>query len=144
MNLRRGTFDLAMKTPPSEHSIANPWNRFYQMLNSTTYRPVGEETFANQGRFQNTEINNLLMQIPTITDEDTLVQAYRELNSLFMQTVPVLPIMYRPSTYYQFSTKHWTNFPTAENPYAPPNNLVVAAGVSALWEIVPVKQQDNQ
>ena len=144
MDLRRGTFDLAMKTPPSENSIANPWNRFYQMLNSTTSKPVGEESYANQGRFQDDEINQLLNDIPTISDEDSLTQAYRELNKLFMQTVPVLPLIYRPATFYQFSTKHWTNFPTEENPYAPPNNLIVATGVSALWEIVPVKPQGNQ
>jgi peptide/nickel transport system substrate-binding protein len=144
MNLRKGTFDLSMKTPPTEHSVACPWNRFYQILTGIGYKPVGEESFANQGRFQDAEINKLLVDIPTITDEDSLTQAYRELNKLFMQAVPVLPVMYRPSTYYQFSTKHWTNFPTAENPYAPPNNLVVAAGVSALWEIQPVQQPDNQ
>lgn len=144
MNLRKGTFDLAMKTPPSEHSIANPWNRFYQMLNNATIKPVGEESYANQGRFQNDEINQLLNDIPTISNEDSLTHAYQELNRLFMQTVPVLPVMYRPATFYQFSTKHWTNFPTEENPYAPPNNLIVAAGVSALWEIEPVEPQDNQ
>ena len=143
-NIRKGQFDLSLKTPPSEHSIANPWNRFYQMLSMANYKPVGEETFANPGRFQDAEINDLLMQIPTITAEDSLEIAYRELNKLFMQTVPVIPLMYRPSTYYQFSTKHWTNFPTEENPYAPPNNLIVASGVRALWEIVPVEQPDNQ
>lgn len=144
MNLRKGTFDLSMKTPPTEHSVACPWNRFYQVLTDIGYKPIGEEAFANQGRFHDDGISMLLNEIPTITREDSLNQAYRELNKLFMQTVPVLPIMYRPSTFYQFSTKHWTNFPTAENPYAPPNNLVVAAGVSALWEIVPVEPQDNQ
>ena len=144
MNLRKGTFDLSMKTPPTEHSVACPWNRFYQILTDIGYKPIGEEAFANQGRFHDDGISMLLNEIPTITREDSLNQAYRELNKLFMQTIPVLPIMYRPSTFYQFSTKHWTNFPTAENPYAPPNNLVVAAGVSALWEIVPVEPQDNQ
>ncbi len=144
MNLRKGTFDLSMKTPPTEHSVACPWNRFYQVLTDIGYKPIGEEAFANQGRFHDDGISMLLNEIPTITREDSLIQAYRELNKLFMQTVPVLPIMYRPSTFYQFSTKHWTNFPTAENPYAPPNNLVVATGVSALWEIVPVEPQDNQ
>lgn len=144
MNLRKGTFDLSIKTPPTEHSVACPWNRFYQILTDIGYKPIGEEAFANQGRFHDDGISMLLNEIPTITREDSLNQAYRELNKLFMQTVPVLPIMYRPSTFYQFSTKHWTNFPTAENPYAPPNNLVVATGVSALWEIVPVEPQDNQ
>lgn len=144
MDLRRGTFDLAMKTPPTEHSIACPWNRFFQLLSTANYKPIGEEAFANQGRYQNPEINELLEKIPTIADEEELKKAYQELNKLFMQAVPVLPVMYRPSTYYQFSTKHWTNFPTKENPYAPPNNLIVAAGVSALWEIEPVQPQDNQ
>ncbi len=143
MDLRKGSFDLALKTPPSEHSVANPWNRFYLMLSSSTNKPIGEETFVNQGRFQNAEINRLMNEIPTITDENKLAQAYRKLNKLFMQTVPVIPIVYRPSTYYQFSTKHWTNFPTEENPYAPPNNLVVAAGVRALWEIVPTQSSGN-
>lgn len=144
MDLRRGTFDLSMETPPTDHSVASPWNRFNQLLSLTAYKPVGEESFANHGRFQDTQTNNLLEAIPRITDEEKLQQAYRELNKRFMQTVPVLPVMYRPSTYYQFSTKHWTNFPTAENPYAPPNNLVVAAGVNALWKIKPVEQKDNQ
>jgi len=143
INLRRGTFDLAMKTPPTEHTVSCPWNRFYQLLNHSAYRPIGEETFANQGRFQDAQTNALLSKIPNIKDENELKQAYRELNKQFMLTTPVIPVMYRPSTYYQFSTKHWTNFPTAENPYAPPNNLVVAAGIKALWEIKPVKAQGN-
>ena len=144
MDLRRGTFDLSMETPPTDHSVASPWNRFNQLLSLTAYKPVGEESFANHSRFQDAQTNKLLENIPRITDAEKLQQAYRELNKRFMQTVPVLPVMYRPSTYYQFSTKHWTNFPTAENPYAPPNNLVVAAGVTALWKIRPIEQKDNQ
>ena len=142
-NLRRGTFDLSMKTPPTDHSVASPWNRFNHLLSLNAYKPVGEESFANPGRFQDTQTNALLEKIPTISNEEELKQAYRELNKRFLQTIPVLPVMYRPSTYYQFSTKHWTNFPTAENPYAPPNNLVVAAGITALWEIKPVEPPNN-
>ena len=82
---------------------------------------------------------NTLDKIPTIRDEAELTLAYRELNKIFMETIPVLPVMYRPTQYYQFSTKHWTNFPTEENPYAPPQHLIVAAGVKALWEIQAVK-----
>ena len=113
-------------------------------MSLAAYKPAGEQAFANQGRFQDIKINALLNKIPTITDETELKQAYRELNKRFMQAIPVLPVMYRPATYYQFSTKYWTNFPTAENPYAPPNNLIVAAGVTALWEIKSVEKQRNQ
>ncbi|MBR4785099.1 MAG: ABC transporter substrate-binding protein [Fibrobacter sp.] len=138
-NLRHCTFDLAMKTQTAELSAATPWTRFDQVMGSVALKPVGEDAFSNQGRFKNDAANLLLAKIPTITSEEELTNAYRELNKIFMETIPVLPVMYRPTQYYQFSTKHWTNFPTEENPYAPPQHLIVAAGVKALWEIQPVK-----
>lgn len=138
-DLRLGTFDLAMKTQTAELSAASPWNRFEQVMGSVSYKDVGEEAFANQGRYKNSEADKLIQKIPALTDEAELKQAYRELNRIFMETIPVLPVMYRPTQYYQFTTKHWENFPTEENPYAPPQNLVVAAGVKALWSIRPVK-----
>ena len=139
-NLRQGTFDLAMKTQTAELSAATPWARFDQIMGTVGgVKPQGEDAFSNQGRFKDDNANKLLAQIPTITDEAMLKEAYRELNKIFMETIPVIPVMYRPTQYYQFSTKHWTNFPTEENPYAPPQHLIVAAGVKALWQIQPVK-----
>ena len=138
-DLRLGTFDLAMKTQTAELSAASPWNRFEQVMGSETIKPIGEESFANQGRYKNESANKLIQKIPTLSDENELKLAYEELNRIFMETIPVLPVMYRPTQYYQFSTKHWENFPTEENPYAPPQSLVVAAGVKALWGIKPTK-----
>ena len=138
-DLRQCTFDLAMKTQTAELSAATPWTRFDQVMGHVGLKPVGEDAFSNQGRFRNDEANKLLAKIPTITSEEELTKAYRDLNRIFMETIPVLPVMYRPTQYYQFSTNHWTNFPTEENPYAPPQHLIVAAGVKALWEIQPVK-----
>jgi len=138
-DLRLGTFDLVMKTQTAELSAATPWNRFEQIMSTDSYKPVGEDAFSNQGRYQNVEADKLILQIPSITDEKELAEAYRQLNKIFMETIPVLPVMYRPTQYYQFSTKHWTNYPTEENPYAPPQILIVAAGVKALWGIKPAK-----
>ena len=106
-------------------------------MSSVSLKPTGEEAFANQGRYKNDDADKLLLKIPAITNEKELVEAYRALNRIFMETIPVLPVMYRPTQYYQFSTKHWTNFPTEEDPYAPPQSLVVAAGVKGLWKITP-------
>lgn len=138
-DLRLGTFDLAMKTQTAELSAASPWNRFEQIMGSVSYKDIGEDAFANQGRYKNDEADKIIQKIPTITDEAELVSAYRELNKIFMETIPAIPVMYKPTQFYQFSTKHWTNFPTEENPYAPPQSLVVAAGVKALWYIQSVK-----
>lgn len=139
LDMRHGTFDLAMKTQSTRTTIASPWDRFDQIMSEVAYRPIGKEAFSNQGRYKNSKVTKLLNLIPTLTDEKELTKAYRELNRIFMETVPVIAVMYRPSEFYQFSTKHWTNFPTEEFPYAPPHNLVVAAGVKALWKIKPVQ-----
>lgn len=138
-DLRFGTFDLTMKTQTADLSAATPWARFDQIMNSKNIKPVGEETFTNQGRFSNKEADSLLAAIPTLSNENDLKNAYRALNRIFMTEIPVLTLMYRPTQYYQFSTIHWTNFPTEENPYAPPQNLIVAASVKALWSIKPNK-----
>lgn len=138
-DLRQGTFDLAMKTQTAELSPASPWNRFDQIMSGGNCKPIGEEAFSNQGRYKNDDADKLMAVIPAMTNEKELAEAYRKLNKIFMETIPVLPVMYRPTQYYQFSTKHWSNYPTEENPYAPPQNLVVAAGIKALWEIKPAK-----
>nr|AIF26813.1 putative family 5 extracellular solute-binding protein [uncultured bacterium fosmid pJB95A1] len=138
-DLRQGTFDLAMKTQTAELSPASPWNRFDQIMSGGNCKPIGEEAFSNQGRYKNDDADKLMAVIPAMTNEKEFAEAYRKLNKIFMETIPVLPVMYRPTQYYQFSTKHWSNYPTEENPYAPPQNLVVAAGIKALWEIKPAK-----
>ena len=97
-----------MKTQTAELSAATPWTRFDQVMGHVGLKPVGEDAFSNQGRFKNDEANKVMAKIPTITSQEELTQAYRELNKIFMQTIPVLPVMYRPTQYYQFSTKHWT------------------------------------
>lgn len=139
-DLRFGTFDLIMKTQTADLSAATPWARFDQVMNGKNLKPVGEEAFTNQGRFSNPKADSLLTVIPSLTNESELKKAYRELNVIFMEKIPVLTLMYRPTQYYQFSTKHWTNFPTEENPYAPPQNLIVAASVKALWSIKPTSK----
>lgn len=138
-DLRLGSFDFAMKTQTAEISAATPWTRFDQIMGMVSYKPVGQDAFANQGRYRNSEADSLLKIIPSLTKEKELVESYRELNRIFMETIPVMPIFYRPTQYYQFSTKHWSNFPTEENPYAPPQHLIIGTGVKALWEIKPVK-----
>ena len=138
-DVKQGTFDLIMKTQTADLFPSTPWKRFEQVMSSHGLRPVGEQVYSNFGRYRNPRADELLDRIPTIKDQAQLLAAYRELNKIFMQDIPVLPLMYRPTQFYQFSTRHWTNFPTEENPYAAPQNLMVGAGVKALWEIQPVR-----
>ena len=137
-NLKNGLFDFTMKTPLPEQAASLPWSRFDQIVSSQNMLPVGEVMYRNEGRYRNEKADKLLATIPKLKDPAKLKNAYHEFNRLFMNEMPVIPLMYRPWFFYQFSTKHWTNFPTDNNPYAPPQCLMVGAGVRALWGIKPV------
>lgn len=141
-NLKRGLFDFSMKTPYPDQTASLPWSRFEQVMNSKELAPVGEVAFRNEGRYRNPHADNLLQQIPSATDPEKLRSLYRELNQLFITEMPVIPLMYRPWLFYQFSTKHWSNYPVASNAFAPPQCLMVGAGIQALWGIKSVPVQN--
>jgi len=129
-----------MKTPQAEQLPSLPWSRFEKIMSSSDIDTVGVFIYTNEGRYVNQLADSLLTVIPSLKDDKELELGYSKLNELFMKEMPVIPLMYRPSLFYQFSTKHWSNFPTLDNPYAPPSCLIVAAGRKALWEITPVKK----
>jgi peptide/nickel transport system substrate-binding protein len=139
-DLKKGLFDFTMKTPQSEQTVSLPWSRFEKVMTSKEYRPVGEVIYRNEGRFKSSKADKLLAAIPGESDPIKLKKLYTELNNLFLDEMPVIPLMYRPWLFYQFNTKYWTNFPTEKNPYAAPQCLMVGAGVKALWGIVQQKE----
>ncbi len=132
--------------PQAEPSPAKPWSRFDFLLTSREWAPEGEKVYKNYGRFNkpgspdyNARFDELMALIPTLKDEAALTQAYRELNVLFMQYQPTIPVVYRPDQYYEFSVRHWTNFPTADDPYVPPQLPGDRLGTNMLWRLESVR-----
>jgi peptide/nickel transport system substrate-binding protein len=137
-----GDFDLIMKTPRPQPSPAMPWARFESVLTSRGMAPLGEKAYKNEGRFNDPSsasyvrrFDELLDLIPKLTDEAELTAAYRELNALFMQYQPTLPMVYRSATFYQVSTKVWTGFPFASDPYLPSALVGEHLGTEMLWRL---------
>ncbi|MEI9936491.1 MAG: ABC transporter substrate-binding protein [Pseudomonadota bacterium] len=140
-----GDFDLIMCTPSTQPSPSKPWSRFETLLTTRDFAPLGDKTRKNMGRFNDPNsagylprMDELLTLIPTLTDEAAKLAAYRELNVLFMQLQPDLPLVYRADTFYEFSIKHWSNLPSAANPYLPPLIPGDRQGTNMLWAIKPV------
>ena len=133
--LGNGDFDLIMNTPQADQVPSLPWSRFYAVFSIDNYKPRGEYAVANEGRYINKEADSLLKIVPTLISDSSLEAGYKKLNEIFMKEMPLIPVMYRPSIYYQFSTKHWNNFPTIDNPYTSPSCLSVGASISGLWYI---------
>lgn len=135
--LINGNFDFTMYTPQDFQTASLPWARFQAIMSSDEWAPLGEPMWNNQGRYKDPVADSLLNVLPKLTDDEEIKKTYRVLNIKFMKEMPVIPLMYRPWFFYEFSTKHWTNFPTSENPYSPPQCLIVGAGIKALWNIKP-------
>jgi peptide/nickel transport system substrate-binding protein len=62
--------------------------------------------------------------------------AYAALDKIYRENVPAVPLMYRPLSFYEFNAGNWENFPTEENPYAPP--MWSGAGIQWLFKIKKV------
>ncbi len=137
-----GEFSVLMQTPAAELSPASPLSRFEACMSSRDWVPIGEYMNENYGRYNgpdskdhNPEVDSLISVIPTIEDEEELIRAYRKLNVIFMEDQPSVPLVYRPEQFYEFNTKYWTNYPTADNPYAPPQMPTVGTARDILWKL---------
>jgi peptide/nickel transport system substrate-binding protein len=100
--------------------------------------------YSNQGRFNQPgspgyvrRIDELLERIPLVVEEAERASLYRELNRICMELQPALPLVYRPKSFYEFNPKVWQGFPTAQNPFLPPNIPSEGPGIRMLWHLTP-------
>jgi peptide/nickel transport system substrate-binding protein len=143
--LYAGDFDLIMNLPTPEPAPSKPWSRLEWVMTSKEWAPEGEKMYRNFGRFNNPKatdynprIEELIDLIPQLEDQAQRTAAYRELNVLFMQAQPAIPLVYRPDAFYEFSVRHWEGFPTAADPYEPSEIPGDRLGTRILWHLRPV------
>ena len=137
-----GNFDLIMHKPVADVTPSLPWSRFNEIMASRDWQPLGAWAGVNIGRYNQPgtegfrpEVDKLLSAIPLMKNADSIATAYRELNKIFMEDQPSIPLVYLPEQFYEFSDRVWTNWPTAENPYAPAQLPWVASGTKTLWNL---------
>lgn len=118
-NVQQGNFDLVLWYV-SGVGPASPWTRFRDVMDDRGVAPIGEPTFQNYGRFSHPDVARLLDRAAQAGSAQELKQIYGELDRIFMENVPAIPLMYRPLQFYEFNETHWTGFPTAADPKAPP------------------------
>jgi len=143
-----GDFDILMDKPAAAVTPSLPWSRFEATMSSRNWAPVGGDNKMNenQGRYNspkskdyNPKVDSLLKVIPITTDSIALKKAYTELDDIFLDDQPAIPLVYLPEQFYEFSTSAWTNWPTSKDPYAPPLLPWVGASTKILWQLKPVE-----
>jgi peptide/nickel transport system substrate-binding protein len=125
--LQNGEFDIAMYSGTGADAAA-PWVRFRDVIDSRGVPPRGQTAFYNYSRFNDSSVASLLDQAAAAPAADQ-PKLYAQLDEIFRQNVPAIPLEYRPLQFYQYQEKLWTGFPNSSNPYAPPTFI----GAGARW-----------
>ena len=133
--LQNGNFDCAMFGYTSVNP-ASPWIRFRDALDDRGVPDRGKTAFWNYNRFKNPDVPALLDAAAGAKSDAEAKAAYAQLDKIYRENIPVVPLMYRPFQFYEFNENNWTNFPTEANPYAPPT--FGGAGIQWLFKIKKV------
>lgn len=139
-NKQTGKFEITMNIMGENPRPSQPWFRYKDFLYSVGVPPVGEMTFANFGRYNSDRANAIIEQLPSVTDEAELEKLHTEINKIFLEDAPAIPIMYRPFQFYEVNETYWTNFPTQDNGSDVPPMLDRGAGMKLFYEVEPASK----
>ena len=115
--LNNGDFELAMGSFGGTGSVFQDSNN---LLNSAFATPIGKSTTANFERFKDPKVDNLLAELKQATSEADQKKISAQLQATVYDQVPVIALFYG-GLWGLFSNKTYTGWPSANDPYAPPN-----------------------
>jgi len=116
--IQAGTFDGAIG---GFGGTGSPYTDFNNALNSSFAAPVNTPTANNFERFKSTAVDQALATLAAATSPAAQQQATNALEQTMYTTVPVV-LLYYGGSWGLFSTKHFTGWPSASDPYTLPTN----------------------
>jgi peptide/nickel transport system substrate-binding protein len=133
-HMQQGDFDLALWFVAGA-GPASPWQRFRDVMDNRGVPTFGQAAFWNYGRFEHPDIAGLLDKVAASADEAEQQQLFGEIDTIFRENIPAIPLMYRPLEFYEYNESVWTGFPNEVNPVAPPT--AERLGIQILYAIKP-------
>lgn len=119
-----GNFDAAFG---GFGGTGNPYSDFNTQLNSGFATAINTPTSSNFERFKDPATDQALATLASATDESAQKQATYQLEQTMSSQVPIV-LMYYGGSWGLFSTKNFTGWPSASDPYTLPtpyNNQVL-------------------
>lgn len=114
--IQSGTFDAALG---GFGGSGDPYTDFSLALNSSFATPVNTPTANNFQRFKDASVDQALATLASATDPAAQMQATYALEQVMYNKVPIV-LMYYGGSWGLFSTKRFTGWPSAANPYTLP------------------------
>ncbi len=97
-----------------------PFNFYRGMMSSQTKNPIGTSSPENWHRFASPEADALLDQFAATNDPAEQLTIASQLQALYADVAPALPLFPGPQ-WYEYNSTRFDGWPTAENPYAVPS-----------------------
>ena len=119
-----GSFDAAMG---GYGGTGNPYLDFNNALNSKFATPLNTPTVNNFERYKDPATDQALASLAAATSDSAKKAATDKLEQIMYQQVPIV-LMYYGGSWGLFSTKNFTGWPSASDPYmlpTPYNNAVL-------------------
>ncbi len=96
-----------------------PYYQYDNWLDSNLTAPIGTAATGDQSRFNDPQAQAALAQFAGTNDPTTQAAALTTLQQIVATQAPVIPLLYA-AAWDEYSTKKFTGWPTAANPYEDP------------------------
>ncbi|HVK74559.1 MAG TPA: ABC transporter substrate-binding protein [Kofleriaceae bacterium] len=132
-HVQQGEFGLSLGWA---EPYPTPYGYYRAMMSSGTRKPVGEAAPENWHRFALPRADELLAQLEETTDPAVEHQLTAELQRLFVEHAPAIPLFPGP-LWGAFNTSRFTGFPDEHDPYAPLSPNLNPQALMVLTRLVP-------
>ena len=117
-NILSGEYDTAIYYSGTSDA---PYANYQALLSSQLTAPVGQPASGNYERLDSPRVDGLLDDIVSTTSTAAQDAAIGSLASEVYNSVPVIELTIQPG-WFEYSTKNYTGWPDAANPYANPGD----------------------
>jgi peptide/nickel transport system substrate-binding protein len=120
----------------------NPYYVYYSYMSKESYTPIGTDASlngqANWERYVSPQATALLAQFRATTDVQKQHRIIDQVERIQLQDFPYIPIM-TSADWYEYSTLHFTGFPTQQNFYVEGSLNAPYTRVMVMTRLKPVK-----
>lgn len=131
----RGDFALSLGWSVSGPT---PYPFYRSLMGSGTVKPVGQAAATNWHRYASPAVDPLLAAFEATSDADEQHRLSDQLQALFVEEAPAIPLFPTPA-WGEYSTRRFTGFPDAADPYATLSPNAVPDILLVLTRVHPVE-----
>ncbi len=115
-DVANGTFDTTIHWSSQGPT---PYFIYDNQMDSSLTAPLGKPAAGDYGRYSNPQVQAALAQYASSSDSTVQAQAISKLQTIMSTQVPLVPLLYG-AAWAEFSTRHYTGWPSPSNPYMDP------------------------